>query len=241
MKKRSGNLIHPLEWDSNFFGFSVGKLLYAHHSCEDLNQLLSSADLPTLLYLFSNENISDCLPELAAIDEKLVFAHTLTAASANFELPQGIYIYNAAIDSYDQLLALALLSGTHSRFRVDERIGTVHYRRLYTRWLDRSIEESGTLVLLARRAQDVAGFVTVDLPARPHLEAKIGLLAVSPDYQRQGIAKALLEAAVHSAGAANQATLSVATQAVNIAAANLYTRYGFELVSRTWIYHLWNN
>lgn len=69
--------------------------------------------------------------------------------------------------------------------------------------------------------------------------ATIGLLAVSPKYQRQGIGRTLMRAAFQWATKRNARVVEVSTQEENAGAMRFYASQGFQEVSRKTNYHIW--
>ena len=67
----------------------------------------------------------------------------------------------------------------------------------------------------------------------------IGLLAVSPKFQRQGIGRTLMRAAFQWARKRDAHLVEVSTQEENAGAMRFYTAQGFEQVSRKTNYHIW--
>jgi ribosomal protein S18 acetylase RimI-like enzyme len=92
------------------------------------------------------------------------------------------------------------------------------------------IEPADTIVALA--GADVAGYVVLSpptpLPASAHVQMVRGL-AVDPSFQRRGIGRALVEAAVGEALARRATKVRLRVLAPNVTARRLYERCGFEV------------
>jgi dTDP-4-amino-4,6-dideoxygalactose transaminase len=67
----------------------------------------------------------------------------------------------------------------------------------------------------------------------------IGLLAVSPKYQCQGVGRTLMRAAFQWAAKHNAHLVEVSTQEENAGAMRFYASQGFQQVSRKTNYHIW--
>jgi ribosomal-protein-alanine N-acetyltransferase len=88
----------------------------------------------------------------------------------------------------------------------------------------RFIDNRDTVALVARDAGDVIGFAVMTFgDERAHLS----LLAVSPTYQRRGIARRMLAWLLESAAIAGISSLHVELRAGNTAARRLYRSTGF--------------
>jgi len=90
--------------------------------------------------------------------------------------------------------------------------------------ITRLIDSRETVALVARDAGDVIGFAVMTFgDERAHLT----LLAVSPTYQRRGIARRMLAWLLESACVAGISSLHVELRAGNTAARRLYRSVGF--------------
>ncbi|HEY9138311.1 MAG TPA: ribosomal protein S18-alanine N-acetyltransferase [Terriglobus sp.] len=92
-------------------------------------------------------------------------------------------------------------------------------------------ESAVTRVLLVGLQNDaVAGFVVVSaLTAVYPVEAELESIAVAPEWQRQGVGRALLETAVGWADSVGAADLRLEVRTGNNSARNLYERTGFDV------------
>ena len=82
-----------------------------------------------------------------------------------------------------------------------------------------------TTVIVTDAGDRTAGFALVSFA---ETTAHLSLLAVSPQYQRQGIAGGMLDWIVASCRVAGIARLSLEVRSANNTAISLYRRYGFE-------------
>lgn len=88
----------------------------------------------------------------------------------------------------------------------------------------RFIDDRDTVVLVARDRGDAIGFAVMTFgDERAHLT----LLAVSPTYQRRGIARRMLAWLMESASVAGVSSIHVELRAGNTAARRLYRSSGF--------------
>lgn len=109
--------------------------------------------------------------------------------------------------------------------------------RFYALWAEKAILGTFDTQCLTMNTDDgqLLGFVTLRL-IEPQV-ARIGLLAVQPQFTGRGIGKRLMKAAQHWCRAQGIAQLNVATQTGNIAALNLYRACGGVLShSAYWLY-----
>ena len=227
--------IVPLHWDSDFFGLRIAKAIVA--SEEDIvalsrqeGELRNRYDL---MYIFSEPSLEMPFENARLVDEKAVFSL----------LDFKYYEVNPAITGWESpiasgaLISLALLSGKYSRFKLDESFPSGSYERLYTRWIEQSVNKAIATNVFCYMADDAPrGLVTLDFHDG---QGVIGLVAVDENYQHRGIGKALIKHAISYVHELQGERLSVATQMDNEPACRLYSGCGFLLESVTKIWHWW--
>lgn len=217
--------IRPLIWDSDFFEKRVGIIELEYGEEVDFEQY-------DIVYVFSDY---DSLP-YKLVDKKVTYL--LNIENFTFD-SSNINFYNSSSDNYDEILSLALQSGVHSRFKIDEKFRSNEYEKLYKEWLDKSISREIALEVLVKRINGkIVGFATVG--SKTTSLADIGLVAVDYDYRGMGIGKEILNNAILFAKLKNFKEIQVVTQLDNLAATLLYEKVGFEQLKIKYIYHVWN-
>lgn len=223
--------IKHLEWDSDFFELSVGSI---HIEDEDdfLKEELNKYDL---VYIFSqNENLNFKLT-----DRKVTYK---LRGLQKKETPNFIeidyYCHNET--AYEELLNLALQSGEYSRFKIDSAFNNNDFVRLYTEWINNSINKTlASHIIIKKQDKKIVGFAT--LSKKNETLADIGLVAVDENYRGQGIAKELILKTISVAKSIGYDDMQVVTQLDNIPANILYKKFGFKEDSIINIYHYWNH
>ena len=122
-----------------------------------------------------------------------------------------------------------------SRFR-EPWFSAAENQRFYRTWIARAVRgEFDQLCFVLKTASgQIQGGISLRLVGE---QARIGLLAVSPVYQRQGIATILLQAAQNWAKQQGAEVLLVATQIGNLPAINAYLKQGAKMLSTSyWFY-----
>ena len=216
-------MIEFLEWDSIFFKKKIGKL--------DLDK--SSISFPSeihfkeydLVYVFSDNKLEK---NLNLVDIKINYRKT-TSTKDTFT---NVLKFNSLVHSYDKLLDLVFESGQDSRFLKDEFFSINDYRRLYKKWIDKSLTESQAEVLIYTEDNVLMGFISFK---RNRTHYTIELIAVDSKARGKGIGKKLLNMTENIIGANKQ--LTVATQETNKSACLFYQNYGFNVLNRKYIYH----
>jgi dTDP-4-amino-4,6-dideoxy-D-galactose acyltransferase len=227
-------MIDKLPWDTAFFNYPVGKISIDSVNFVEPQQLRDESKDFKLVYVFSQYELPDTF-NLKLRDQKVVFEKTVCQCSFNNKVQQ----FNSEIHSYEELLELALLSGLYSRFRTDQRFRNNEYAKLYKQWIDNSISDPDIFVLVTTFEQKITGFVTLELKVTEC--ARIGLIAVDNSFQGQSIGAILLNASESLSFDKGAIKLEVATQFSNNKAMRFYKKNNYEIVSTTFIYHLWNS
>lgn len=224
-------MIIPLSFDSALFGYPVGKLIVKENELNDINE--ADLDSYNLVYVFSDRPVEKRSFNLKLADEKITLIKPLKL----------LKIYeNSGVDEYNgketrQLIDLALQSGIYSRFFRDKNFVQDEFKKLYTLWLQKSVsKEICNKIFIHKKGDKINGFITV---AVNNQSGKIGLIAVNSGERGRGIGSSLLiqvENYVFSEGKKN---MEVVTQGKNLPAIRLYVKNGYEVLSKTYIYHRW--
>ena len=227
--------IIPLHWDSDFFGLCIAKAVVA--SKEDIAALSRQEGVLRnhfdLIYIFSESGLEVPFENARLVDRKAVF--TLNAL-VRYDANPAIMHWEYPIAT-DALISLALVSGKYSRFQLDKRLPAGSYERLYTRWIEQSVNKVLASEVFCYMVDGVPrGLVTQDFHDG---QGVIGLVAVDEDYQHRGIGTALIKHSISYVHEHHGNRLSVATQMDNEPACHLYSGCGFSLESVTKIWHWW--
>jgi len=219
-----------LEWDSKFFGRRIGRLRVDCLGSE-LPILTSEFDLVYVETVCEN-SCCDPMSQTQWFDA----GRKLTFTTATRDGHQDAAITQLTTRS-PELQELAWLSGHQSRYRLDPNFTEEEYQRLYTRWIDACLEGQWNATILGiERHVELGGFVTVESMGD---HARIGLIAVHPDHQGQGLSGQLIHAAKVMAKEKGHEELRVSTQHTNEAAVHAYLNKGFHPLSSVQHYHWW--
>ena len=93
----------------------------------------------------------------------------------------------------------------------------------------RNLRHPDTLVLAARDGERLAGFAIMQFGEE---RAHLSLLAVRPDYQRQGVGRRMLEWLTQSALTAGIASVHLELRETNLGARRFYLNQGFAETER---------
>lgn len=227
-------MIKKLEWDSDFFGYSVGQLVISQSTQKQLPALLIEASDFKLVYVFSDERINPEREELKLVDIKTRLGKKLNKKNHTIA---NVHEYTGGED--DQLKKLALQSGIYSRFKMDSNFVNNEFEQLYLKWISDSINKTiaDKVIVYKEPERNCKGFVTLKFQEN---FSEIGLIAVAEESRGKGIANALLDYVDNCAVEVGLKRIEVVTQFDNFPAMNLYEKAGYEIISKKYIYHLWN-
>ena len=226
--------IIQLKWDTDFFGYKVGKLLLNDNNLDE--NLLINNDFK-LIYLFSNEPLSEALVKkhnLFLSDEKIDLITNVSNLTDNKFENENLVELNILDDN---LLDLTFQSGHFSRFKIDSNFKNNEFETLYTAWIEQSIShENADKVIGFSINNKVVGFITFVLKNNMF---DIGLIAVNEQHRSLKIGKQLLAYVFNYSLSKKVDFVTVTTQNKNQGALNFYLKNGFSINKTTYIYHLW--
>lgn len=229
--------VERLSWDSAFFGFKVGR--GTRTGTIDDEHISAACEGFDLVYL--NQDPSTAAdsakshPDAFDAGVKLTFVKSLANLEGNRSLPDNIVRLRESSAALEQL---ALISGHQSRYRLDPRFPNLLFEKLYRHWIRATIDGLWDASVLGFvQGHQLTGFITVEFPESG---ARIGLVAVHPNAQGQGIGKQLINAAGTEAIRKGSENLQVSTQGSNQPAQLAYLKSGFSLHSTVHQYHWWN-
>jgi ribosomal protein S18 acetylase RimI-like enzyme len=226
-------MILPLPFDSDLFGYPVGKFFWAPSN--DESQFLSEAEHFQLVYIFSKTPLSFSSQDILHVDTKLTYLKTLDNLQSTEEIKLLEKNSKTKMDPHIQevLHFLALESGAFSRFKTDPRLRQGEFEKLYRLWIKKAMSEGNILM-----APEMAGMITFDIKGP---NAQIGLIAVHPDHRRKSWGKNLVLAAETQAAAQGAISMLIPTQEANVPAVKLYSDLGYQLYERSYLYHFWKS
>lgn len=226
-----------LEWDSSFFGLRIGKAIVSTQ--EELEELSCMRDrlceMYDLIYIFTNNDSTSPLPGSILVDRKVVYSMEVAEPS---RFDGHIEEYKDPFVSED-LLKLALASGEYSRYKLDKQFPQNSYERLYTRWIEQSVNHAiANEVFCYLINGSPKGLITLK---HDNNYGDIGLVATDSECRGMGLGSAMLRHVKHYLFTKGGRKLNVATQYDNKAACHLYEKAGFIVSSCTNVWHWWLN
>ncbi len=228
------------DWDSAFFGYPVASL-ELHSPATTWAEVASSIREAScrnirLLYLFLSpvdDVVRSALQEnVRYVGRKVDYVKDVPSSISMVPDPEIVPCRSFSV----ALERLALQSGEFSRFRLDRGFHQQEFERLYHEWLTSSIANMDEkCVFIAGDESHPKGMITLE---RSDI-LRIGLFAVDPMQQRQGIGRKLMKRAEHFCTQHHVKKLYVATQADNRKACLFYESWGFKINNETDVFHVW--
>lgn len=221
-----------LEWDSDFFGMRIARVLPRTLTQADANAArhwLNQHQIDIAYALFDADDAESAQPlhhvGFRYVDTRLTLE--IRRLPPVDQLASDARIIELSRTPNPQSLipilqAIARVSHTDTRFYFDRRFPRTRCDELYARWLVRDWER-GTLFVAEHDGQP-AGYITCTVDGEV---GEIGLLGVAESAQGQGLGAALIrQALVHFAEHGCTRT-RVVTQGRNVRAQRAYLRAGF--------------
>lgn len=226
-----------LDWDSDFFGLPIARIIAEDPSATALENALSTLQSrgTALVYLFLTTALSSQLKgaEIVNMGGKVLYHKPLTTAPNYHPQIESFPLGDTAPELYE----LALQSGVYSRFKLDTKLPEAAYERLYRTWIEKSVKRILADELLVYKVDGkIAGMLTL---AQKGGWGDIGLIAVDTDYRGQKIGHHLLNAAYKYFYDLGITDLGVETQTQNKGACQFYEKNGFQVYKSEYLYHVW--
>jgi len=233
-----------LQWDSEFFGFIVARIVPETLTEVNLKQLIANLKDSRVVLAYWASCFEDISSQNAAInhngflaDKKVTYAIDFREKPINTD--SGAY----SIETYDgnvsnaELDSLAIQAGVNSRFNLDPRIPEERFEMLYKLWIRNSVTRKiADAVLVVRYLDRIVGMVTV---GEKNDRADIGLIAVDDSMRGKNLGVSLVRAAQKWAVCKGYSSAQVVTQGENVAACRLYEKCGYFLEKTENVYHFW--
>jgi len=234
-----------LQWDSDFFGFKIAKILPSNLKAVELENILESLKMQNVSLVYWATDPADEESQNAAkthngflVDKKITYLLDLNTRSSLFSMSR-----NVSIEEYTEVVAtaeletLAFQAGIFSRFNIDPKFSRKDFERLYKIWIQKSVTKTvADTVLVIKKNDKLVGMVTV---GEKNSYGYIGLLAVDESMRGKNIGISLVYAAQKCAAKKGLKFAQVVTQEDNVAACRLYEKCGYLIEKTEYYYHFW--
>jgi dTDP-4-amino-4,6-dideoxy-D-galactose acyltransferase len=238
---------HILDWDSDFFGFPVARVIPDRLDHDRLSDCVAQMKQNGVRLAYWASDPSDHASQVSAerhdgflADRKVTYSaeasRILVGMPPSGELTPTVEEYHAHEVS-PELERLALRAGVFSRYKVDAKVPAGKFEELYKIWIRSSVQrEIAEMVYVIRHHGAIAGMVTV---GEKNGRANIGLIAVADVMRGKGAGQALVCASRDWGLGRGFAFAQVVTQADNVSACRFYEKSGYHADKVEYIYHFW--
>ncbi|MCK5116402.1 MAG: GNAT family N-acetyltransferase [Candidatus Aegiribacteria sp.] len=243
-------MIEYLEWDSDFFGISVGSVRSSVASDRKLHSILcemreSNFNLVYVtLPMYRLDLINRILHEEGTIPAgtRAEMVLDLEKYSSSQSVIQSDNVILRTAENEDEASVGGLASYCFrglTRFYRDPRLSDEKCDELYRIWAERDIRRSGNSNLICTCEGKPVGFCTVDITGDG--SAKIGLIGVKPDFRGFALGQVLLNKTAGILRDKSCGHLLAVTQLESVGAMRMYERAGFLLQDTSIVVHFWKD
>jgi dTDP-4-amino-4,6-dideoxy-D-galactose acyltransferase len=230
-----------LAWDSQFFGFNIGRLWGNRLTPERAREAVR----------WCRDHAIRCLYFLADADDP---ATNQNAADAGFRMVDVRCTYECELPSWHPAVdspavrpyepadlsaieRIAAANHTDSRFYFDSHFSRERCDELFAGWIRRSCAGLADAVFVAGFAGSPAGYITCH--AGDGGRGSIGLFGVHPAFRGHGLGQQLAAVALKHLRSLGIQRVEVVTHGRNVRSQQMCQRSGFVIGSLELWYHLW--
>jgi dTDP-4-amino-4,6-dideoxy-D-galactose acyltransferase len=241
----ANSVVEYLEWDSNFFGMKIARILPNRLARKDLELIkdFCAGQSVDCLYFLADPGDEETI-QLAEKDRFHLVDIRVTLEKYIDRSPvfpgdtSDSSIRTATEEDIPNLISLVKNIHFDTRFYFDPSFPNALCDRLYETWIENSVRSEEQVVFLCETEQKQAvGFITCNVGE--NRLGQIGLIGIDREYQGKGFGKRLLGKAIRWFYEQDINHISVVTQGRNIKSQNLYQKAGFLTKSVYLWYHKW--
>lgn len=232
-------------WDSNFFGFPIGRIISGRITAEISAALPSWAKENKIRCMYflcdsSSEESFDyaCKLGFQLIDIRMTLHCNLTNSPVTqSQKPSNWHISYVESCAPEPLAEISRGIYRDSRFYTDRKFDSKKADELFTTWVTKSCKGMADGIVIAKNTHgEVCGYVT--LHRTENRNPKIGLFCVSASSSGRGLGGEMLSF-LKSNILKDEGDLEVVTQGRNIPAQRLYQKHDFRTSQVQLWFHRW--
>lgn len=233
-----------LDWDSHFFGFTIGKVIADKLTVESAGQIDAWAQAANVKCLYFLASLADYeTAHVAAhygytlVDVRVKKTYNVLTAPAGFPAtPHEI----RAVRSEDmpQLNDLVSSISWDTRFAFDPQFPRDKVQQLYVLFLERCISANSALVLVFEQDGEITG-VSAGAFSAEKKAGSLELTAVSEKHTGKEYGASLTRAVMKKLAETGASHITMVTQTRNCASLALHEKCGFITASVDAWYHKW--
>jgi ribosomal protein S18 acetylase RimI-like enzyme len=234
-----------LEWDTQFWGFTIGTVVGDSLTPERVRSIDMWARQHNVRCVYLLARSTDTITqELAGaalfdlVDTRRTFECPVNRGLGPAAVRTDVRIRLSQPDDVPVLEQIARSSFTSSRFYFDTHFPRVRCGDLYAQWIRQDCQTKACAVFVADDEREVLGFVSCRAGSDER-DGQIELIAVRAAARGHGVGEAFVMRALEYFACCDKPMVQVVTQARNEAAMRLYTRCGFKASDTHLRYHKW--
>ena len=239
-------IIQKLDWDTEFFGFKIGKVTIPEEGVFDWSAFKAEAKAENynLIYVFKTQSV---LPNDILLNAHLDLVDIQMTMSRKFEKEQYLDIeYEMRTElnpsEREQCYYIAEETAKVSRFYKEKNIGEAKTKELYRKWIDNALNKSfSDGIFLDKRSGDVSGLHIIKTD-RENKTGYFTLTGVNPNYKRMGIGHYLwMQSFAYWAKEADIEIVKSPFSLQNKESLNFHLKRGFDKIEEIkYVYHYRN-
>lgn len=231
--------IRRLDWDSDFFGFPIGRIDLDGAGRTDIEAAEASARADGLRCLYAALDPTADGPrtvELQRLGYRFVDAATLfelRTSEPAIDRPDGTEFRLGTPDDVEEVAGIVELMAAWSRYAVDEGFGIDAARRLQSAWLARAVDPAAQNHSLMVATQDGEIIAFIGRVREPHPRVD----AVGTTRRGSGAARYLIETARGWAG--DRPLLGGPIAARNVPSLRYVSHCNYRVCRVEYLFHRW--
>ena len=242
--------ITPVPWESQFFGFPIGKIELPHNYIQDeLDTTLREAHSKYRLLFVDVPGEGPDSFSLLGINRPCYVRKVFFKK----DVPEKMEVFDNHIKAYTStfcslaLERLAVQSGVMTQFRQDPELAP-YFEQLFLAWINFAVSKGlADSIWTWNEHEQYLGLVTIRCAKRidpntgqTEREGRIGMLSVDSQQRRRGIGTCLIKACDYWCSSLNIPTSAIVTQKDNVPAIALLEKLGFRQSHENSVYHYWS-
>jgi dTDP-4-amino-4,6-dideoxy-D-galactose acyltransferase len=238
------NKVKYLDWDSEFFGFSIGRIYANAISAANLEEILENAVENNIKFvelfcdnsdkesIYSSERSGFRLADLKITLIKKLDGETIENSALN-----DLIFKKADLEDANKLKTIGKGLFKHSRYYRYQKFDPAKVDSMFQTWIEKSIsgEFDDELYYLCNET-DILAFCSLKYRENA---ASIGLMGIAESCRGKGLGSVLLDRIFHLLHKRKVTEVNVATQGENFNALHLYEKKRFYLSKITICYYKW--
>jgi dTDP-4-amino-4,6-dideoxy-D-galactose acyltransferase len=234
--------IKYLKWDTDFFGFKVGKLDIRSTNLKINSDSLkekASKEGYKLVYTYIKENN----PVNKGFDKFLVDSHISMEMAMPEEKPEKQFILLNEYNMPDDMMVEELFNitddvATLSRFSRDPNIDKLKVVNLYREFIRNSIKTTfGDGIIIKRNKNKIIEGLFI--PSTSGNTGRELLIGVDGNFRRNGIGRKLFHLSLNYWSSKGVINIFTNVSKNNVDSLNFHTRLGYNVKDVINIYHIW--